>query len=207
MHPWQPSSEVFLPTLGQCRNSQRPLYRDHVGIAIPFFGVQTSDFRDWHAVGVPGNCLDLIAATHFSLARDGHVESRPAACKESLHHVVGLKSHTKFVAREARLRHDYFRRPDREPVAKADRIFQQTVGSEVLPKYAPRQLLAGQFSPPIIVVFERVAVDGLMLSPVNGEIRLPVAVQIKLSQSDAASGGLLVDRGSRYCSPPCDFAG
>jgi hypothetical protein len=41
----------------------------------------------------------------------------------------------------------------------------------------------------------------------DGEIRLPVAVQIKLSQSDAVSDGLLADRGSRFCSPPRHFAG
>src|ERR1700719_3466667 len=127
MHSLQPFSEIFLPTLRQCRNSQHALYRGQVGIAIPFLGIQTSDFRDRHAVRVPGNCLYLIATADFPLASDSQVESRPAACEESLHHLVGLKSHSKFVAREARLRHEYFRGSDREPVAKMDRVFQPTL--------------------------------------------------------------------------------
>src|SRR5436853_2482303 len=143
MHPLQTLSEVFLPSLRQCPNSQRSPHRGHVGVAIPFLSVQTSYFRDRHAVWVLSNCLDLIATGDFSLASDGQVESRPAACEESLHHLVGLKSHSKFVAREARLRHEYFRGPNRELVAKMDRVFQQTVHSEVLAKNAHRQLLAG----------------------------------------------------------------
>src|ERR1700722_11268436 len=114
----EPFAEVLLPSLRQCPDLQRPPHRGHLRIAIPFFSVQTSDFRDRHAVWVPSNRLDLIATADFSLASDGQVESRPAACEESLHHVVGLKSDTKFVAREARLRHEYFRRPHGEPVAK-----------------------------------------------------------------------------------------
>jgi hypothetical protein len=137
MHPLQPFPEVFLPRLRQCRNAQRPPQRGHVRVAIPLFRVQTSDLRDGHAVWVPGNELDHIAAADFSLAGDGQVESRPAAYEESLHHVVGLKSNTEFVTREARLRHEYFRGPDREPVAKMDRVFEQTVGGEVLPKRRP----------------------------------------------------------------------
>src|SRR5216683_2121399 len=109
MHPLQPLSEVFLPSLRQCPNSQRPPHRGHIGVAISFFSVQTSDFRDRDAVWVPSNCLDLIATADFSLASDGQVESRPAACEESLHHLVGLKSHSKFVARETRLRYVCFR--------------------------------------------------------------------------------------------------
>src|SRR5712692_8298927 len=150
MHPLQPFSEIFLPTLRQCRNSQHPLHRGQVGVAIPFFSVQTSDFRDRHAVRIPSNCLDLIATADFSLASNSQIESRAPTYEESLYHLVGLKSHSKFVAREARLRHEYFRGPDREPVAKMDRVFQQTVRGKVLAKDAHRQLLAGKFSPPII---------------------------------------------------------
>jgi hypothetical protein len=42
----------------------------------------------------------------------------------------------------------------------------------------------------------------------DGKIRLPVAVQIQLSQSDAASDdGLFVDRAYRCCLLPRDFTG
>ena len=137
IHLLQPPSEVLLPTLRQRRNSQDPSDRGHVRVAIPSFSVQASDFRDWHAVWVPSNHLDLIASADFSLASDRQVETRPAACEESLYHVVGLKSYTKLVAREARLRHDCFRRTDRELIAKMDRIFEQTIGSKVFSKKRP----------------------------------------------------------------------
>jgi hypothetical protein len=56
-------------------------------------------------------------------------------------------------------------------------------------------------------MYDRVAVDGFILAAMDGEIRLTVAVEIELSQSDAASDGLLVDRGGCLCSRPRDFAG
>src|SRR5258708_13924893 len=76
-HPLQPSAEVFLPTLRQSRNLQRPPHRGHVGLAIPFFSVQTSDFRDRHAVWVPGPWLDLISTADFSLASHGQSQAHP----------------------------------------------------------------------------------------------------------------------------------
>src|ERR1700687_2245365 len=123
IHPLQPLSEVLLPTLGQCCNSRSTPHRTRIVIAVPFCDIQPSDFRNCNAIWVSSNHFDLIASTDFSLAGDGEVETRPSARQESLHHVVGLKSHTKFVAREARLRHDHLRSTDRQTVAKMHRVF------------------------------------------------------------------------------------
>jgi hypothetical protein len=44
---------------------------------------------------------------------------------------------------------------------------------------------------PVVVVFERVAVHGLVLSPMDAEVRLAIAIQIERAQSDAAPSGCL----------------
>lgn len=51
----------------------------------------------------------------------------------------------------------------------------------------------GQLRFPVVVVRERIAIHGLMLAAMNGEIGLAVAVQIELAQGDAACDRLLVD--------------
>jgi len=88
-----------------------------------------------------------------------------------------------------------------------DGVFEQTIRCKVLSKDALRQLLGGQLSTPEVVVYARVAVDRLVLAPMDGEIRLPVAVQIKLAQNDAACDRLFVDGGDYFSSPPPHFAG
>jgi hypothetical protein len=88
-----------------------------------------------------------------------------------------------------------------------DKVFQQSVGSEIFSKYTDRQLTAGQLPLPVFVMGSRVAVNGLMLSPMHGKVCLTVAIQIQSPQFDAALDRLLEDPGS-YASPmPGDFAG
>src|SRR5216684_6765274 len=81
-----------------------------------------------------------------------------------------------------------------------DGVFQQAIRGEVFSKHAYRQLPAGQLILPVVVVRDRVAVNGLIFSAMDAEIRLTVAVQIKASQGDSALDRLLEDP-SRYRSP------
>jgi hypothetical protein len=54
---------------------------------------------------------------------------------------------------------------------------------------------------------EGLAVNGLEVSAVNGEIRLVVAVQIELTQSDADMDGFLEDCRGHDCPVPGHFSG
>ena len=56
-------------------------------------------------------------------------------------------------------------------------------------------------------MYEWVAVDGLIFSAVNSEIRLTVAIQIKLAQSDATMERFLEDSRSHASPVPRHFAG
>src|SRR5216683_1641758 len=73
-----------------------------------------------------GSCVQTFIFCTRSRKYAFQFSGNAAAGKESFYHVVRLKSGTQFVAREARLRHDHFRRTDREMVPKMDRAFQQT---------------------------------------------------------------------------------
>src|SRR5579884_147878 len=53
---------------------------------------------------------------------------------------------------------------------------------------------------------QRIAIDGLVLSAVDGEIGLTVAIQIQLAQGDAALDRLLENSGNHVHSMPGDFA-
>src|SRR6185503_12537070 len=110
---------------------------------------------------------DLVAGANLSLPANGDVKTRPAAFEESLDHVVRLKSHAKLVAGEPGLRDDHDRRPDGEPVAKMDKVFGQAGSGEVFAENSQGQFSAGQFFLPVVVVFDRIAVNGLVLSSVD----------------------------------------
>jgi hypothetical protein len=56
-------------------------------------------------------------------------------------------------------------------------------------------------------VYEWVAVDSLVFSTVDAEVGLPISVQIKLAQSDAATDRLLEDGGADISSVPRYFTG
>jgi hypothetical protein len=118
-----------------------------------------------------------------------------------------LEAHREFVAGQARLRDHDFGRSDGKSITEVDRVFQRTVDREILAKDSWRQRPARQLAPPILVVREGVAVDGLVLTAVDGEIRLAVAIQVQLSQRNAVFNRLLVDPGRDFRSPPKHFAG
>ena len=199
--------EVRLPAFGKGGDLQGTAGQSSIVICEPFCDVQASDSRDGDGAGVLGEEFDFIPSGDFSFAGDGEVETGAAAGEEALHHVVGLEADAQFVAREARLGDHDFRRADGKPVAEMDRVFQQAFGGEVFSKDSQRQIPAGQLFLPVDVVFERVAIDGFVLAAVDGEVRLTVAVQIELVQSDAARDGLLEDGGSYDSAVPGDFAG
>src|SRR5258707_8909848 len=112
--------EVSLPTLRQSRDPQGTPDRTHLAITIPLRGVQACDFRNRYANWVSSNHLDFVTGADFSLMCHGEVKTCPPTREESLYHVVRLKSHTEFVARQARLRDNHFCRTDRESVANMD---------------------------------------------------------------------------------------
>jgi hypothetical protein len=88
-----------------------------------------------------------------------------------------------------------------------DRIFRKVIECEVLPKDGHRQIPAWQLTFPIVVVCERVAVNGLIDSAMHAEIRLPIAIQIELTQSDPAVDRFLEDSRTDACPMPLHFAG
>jgi hypothetical protein len=117
-----------------------------------------------------------------------------------------LKSDTEFVAWEARLGDHHLRGTDGESIAEVDG-FEQSIRRKILSKDTHRQFVAGQLFFPEIVMFEWVAVDGLVLSSVYVEIRLTVAVQIEFTQGDAAYDRLFEDTGGDDSTPQGHFSG
>jgi len=97
-----------------------------------------SNGGNWNAAWVPSNRFDVVTGSDFSVAGHGKVKTCPSTRKKSLDHVVGLKSHTKFVARQPRLGDNYFGRAHQELVANVDGVLQQAVSSDVFSKHAHR---------------------------------------------------------------------
>ena len=78
---------------------------------------------------------------------------------------------------------------------------------KVFPKDACWQLSGWQLSFPVIVVYEWIAINGFVFSAVNTEICLTVAIQIELSQSDAAVDRFLEDSCNHASPVPPHFRG
>src|SRR6185437_14573232 len=72
-------------------------------------------------------------------------------------------------------------------------VIQKAVERKVFSKDAHWQLSARQFSFPIVVMCERIAVNSFVLSAMHTEIRLTVAVQIEFAQNNAVVDRLLED--------------
>src|SRR5258707_518337 len=84
-----------------------------------------------------------------------------------------------------------------------NRGFQQAFRGKVFAENRCGQLPARQLSLPIVVVFERITVDGLILAPVDREVCLAVSVQVELTQSDAAIDRLFKDSRGHGSPMPC----
>ena len=99
---------------------QSTLDRIQLVSTISFRDIEASDLRNWDMIGISINQFDLVTGADFSLACDGKVEARQLAREEPLNHVVRLKFQAKFVARQARLRDDHFRRTHGELIANVN---------------------------------------------------------------------------------------
>src|SRR6266700_4100262 len=87
------------------------------------------------------------------------------------------------------------------------RLFRHALDREVFPKYAHWQFSGWQLPFPVVVVCEWVAVNGLIFSAVNTQIRLTVASQIELAQNDAAVDRFLEDSRNHASPAPGHFSG
>jgi hypothetical protein len=66
--------------------------------------------------------------------------------------------------------------------------------------------MARQLSLPIIIVFDGIAVRGLVFAAMDAEVGLAVAIQIALPQSNATIDALLEDSGRHDFSVPGHFS-
>src|SRR6185437_10251452 len=153
----------------------------------------------------------VVACADLSLARDSEVETGAPALKKALDHSVGSESNAELVAGEPGLGDDDLGGAYLEAVADVDCVLSQPFAScalerEVFSKGAVGQGMAGQFGLPVRVVLDGIAVDGLECSAVDGEVRLPVSVEIQGSEGDSARDGCLVDGRGHALAVPGDFA-
>lgn len=82
---------------------------------------------------------------------------------------------------------------DGELVAEVDGVFEQAADGEVFAKTAQGQFPAGEFFFPVVLMGERVAVDGFVLATVDGAFGLAVAAEIEFAEGDTAWHGRVED--------------
>src|SRR6185312_15328225 len=83
------------------------------------------DIADGHAMRIPRQPLNAIAAGQMAFLDHRDVKPRAAALQKHLQHIVASEANPELEARQARLGHDKLRRPDAKAIADADVRLQQ----------------------------------------------------------------------------------
>src|ERR1700722_17254986 len=84
-------------------------------------------------------------------------------------------------------------------------VFEQATRGEVFAESSMRQRVATEHGLPMRVMFDGIRVRRLMLSTVDGQVRLPVTVEAQPSQPHAVGYGFLVDAGQNRPAIHLDF--
>ena len=202
-------AEIFFPAFGEGGDGQSFFEDGEVVGRVMLRDVEVGDGRQGNADRVAGDEANIVAGGDFAFARDGHIKTRAAAGQEALGHLVVTEPYAELVTGKARLGDHNLRGADGEAVAEMDRIFEEVfaLGSEILAELAQGKFAAGKFGFPEGVVFEGVAVDGLVFSAVDSEVGLAVTIQIQFAEGNAALDGLLENSGGDDPPVPFDFAG
>ena len=126
---------------------------------------------------VLGDPLDPVARAHHAFLTNGEVDPRVTDMEEGLDHGRVAEAETELEAGHARLCDDQPRSSDAEHVADMDRVFDQSLGREVLAEDAVAQLTV-EPRPPGGIVLGRVSVNRLVWSAVDGQVGLGITVEV-----------------------------
>ena len=88
-------------------------------------------------------------------------------------------------------------------IADADFVFQQAAGRQVLAKCAEVEIIAREFSRPVLVMLIGISVDRAVGSAMRFHVGLAIARQMHLAQPQPAPDGTLVN--ARVVTPPVDL--
>jgi hypothetical protein len=148
---------------------------------VPGHVEQRVDLSHAHALGAYGDPHDLVAGLHFALLQDAKVEARSAACDEQRGHPRLVHADAHAVTGDARLRHFEQGATHAVAIADADFLVGQAVDGEILAKLSIGEVVSMELALPIAVGVRLIDEDGAVLTPVSGQIPLPVAIDIEPS--------------------------
>src|SRR5882672_12462508 len=98
----------------------------------------------------------------FSFLDNRKVEAASPTHQKALDHVVTVKSQSQFVTRHAGLGNHQNSSPESQAITDAECVFCQPFGREVLPELAPRERHLWKLFAPVVVVFCRIRIYGLL---------------------------------------------
>src|SRR5260221_108688 len=199
----QPLFEVVSPALGK---SRKPRREDQHFLIFRVCGVEPYDVGE--AGACPGTSVRVkrIARRDFAFACDGEIEPRAPAAEEPLDDVRASEADGELEAGHARLGDGEFRRADTQAVADGE-LFGQSFGRKIFTEGAPRKLHPAKLVAPVVVVLGGVDVHGLVGPSVNGEVGLPVALDVERRDAHRAAPAILPDGSGRRLPVPDDLPG
>ncbi len=136
------------------------------------------DLRDCHFLLRLSHFHDLVPRTHFAFLQDAEVESWSSTGCQQCRHARFIHSNADAVAGNARLSDLEDRTADLITIADAHGIIWQSFDCEVLAELAVNKVGSPQLLLPIAVRFHLVDEDGPLLTPMSGQVALPVSFQI-----------------------------
>jgi hypothetical protein len=149
----------------------------------------------------------FIPCADFAFAENSEVKTAEMTGQETLDHIVAVKFQIQFEAGEARLRDNDLGRANREAIANANVFLKQTRGRKVFAESSPGKVHSRQCFLPEWIVFRGIGIGGLVLASMNGQIRLSVAFEIQVAQSQTPFDGRFKDSRRDFLALQIDEAG
>src|SRR5271156_299202 len=144
------------------------------------------DIRDADAAQILADACEGVADIDHALFNNGKIDPGAPAGEESLDHVRTVEANAKLEARQAGLRDFDHRSTHAVVVSEEGVFFEKPFGGEVFSEAPPGKFEVRQLPAPVIVMLGGIRVDRFVLSAMNGEIRLKIAIEIQAAKKKRA---------------------
>jgi hypothetical protein len=149
---------------------------------------------------------DIIARANLPFPHNAKVESGSSVCHKQSRHARLVHADAHAIARHPRLCYFKYGIANSVSITDADLVIRKPFDREVFAELAETEIITHKKALPVLVRAHLIDKYRTLLPTMSGEIRLPIAIDIKLAHHPSSADRKLPDRRSDSLSTPCDIA-